>query len=148
MNAPRKRTADVDVNGTQLHKGMWTDVTLPEIKAYYGLLILMDTMKFERDEMYWSESNHYQLVGSRFGEIMPRDRYVQRYRHFNDDDVDHDGEELYKIRYMLDTCRTSFQCEYIPHREINVDKAMIPFKCRLGMKQYMNDKPVKFGIKL
>ena len=151
LNALRKRTADhVDVNGNQLHKGMWTDVSLPEIKAYYGLLILMDTMKFERDEMYWSESSQYKLVGSRFGEIMPRDRYVQikRYLHFNDDDVDHEGDKLYKIRFMLDTCRTSFQREYIPHREISVDEAMIPFKGRLGMKQYMKDKPVKFGIKL
>lgn len=49
---------------------------------------------------------------------------------------------------MLNHCRTAFQHEYVIHREISVDKAMIPFKGRLGMKPYMKDKPVKFGIKL
>jgi len=31
---------------------------------------------------------------------------------------------------------------------VSVDEAMIPFKGRLGIKQYMKDKPVKFGIKV
>lgn len=36
------------------HKGVWTDVSVAEIKAYYGILVLMDIMNFERDELYWS----------------------------------------------------------------------------------------------
>ena len=31
---------------------------------------------------------------------------------------------------------------------MNRDEAMIPFKGRLSFKQYMNDKPVKHGIKV
>ena len=31
---------------------------------------------------------------------------------------------------------------------MSVDEAMIPFKGRLGIKQYMKDKPVRFGIKV
>ena len=42
----------------------------------------------------------------------------------------------------------TFQQEYIPHKQVSVDEAMIPFKGRLGIKQYMKDKPVRFGIKV
>ena len=31
---------------------------------------------------------------------------------------------------------------------MTIDEAMIPFKGRLGFKQYMKDKPIKWGIKV
>jgi len=34
------------------------------------------------------------------------------------------------------------------HEELAVDEAMIPFKGRLGFKQYMKDKPTEWGIKV
>ena len=36
----------------------------------------------------------------------------------------------------------------MPHEHVTVDEEMVPFKGRLGIKQFMKDKPVKFGIKL
>jgi hypothetical protein len=61
----------------------WTDVVLVEIKAYYGLLLLMEVMTMDRDELYWSTTGHLVI---KFGNIMPRDRDVQikRYLHFSD----------------------------------------------------------------
>ena len=46
-------------------KGVWTDVTVDEIKAYFGISIIMDTMKFDRDELYWSQSESHWLLGSK-----------------------------------------------------------------------------------
>jgi hypothetical protein len=43
---------------------------------------------------------------------------------------------------LLDHCRKTFQQEYISHKQVSVDEAIIPFKGRLGIKQYMKDKPV------
>ena len=91
------------------------NVTVDEMKAYYGLLILMDIMRYDRDEMYWSDNGNFWLVGSKFGDVMPRDRYVQikRYLHFSDDTGNAGaGDKLHKGRFMLDQCRTSFQREY------------------------------------
>jgi hypothetical protein len=128
---------------------MWKDVTVDEIKAYFGLLILMDTMKFDRDELYWSQSEKHWLLGSKIGEVMSRDKFVQvkRYLHFSDD-ANIAADKLHKVRFLLDHCRKTFQEEYTPHKQVTVDEAMIPFKGRLGIKQYMKDKPVKFGIKV
>lgn len=55
LNADRKRA---DVNP----KGVWSDVSVAEIKALYGLLILMDIMKFDREELYWSDNPSFRLV--------------------------------------------------------------------------------------
>lgn len=125
-------------------------MTVPELKAYYGILLLMEVMKFDRDELYWSQSTKHWIIGSYIGEIMPRDRFIQikRYLHFSDDRNQEQCDKLHKVRFMLNNLRVSFQREYTPHKEISVDEAMVPFKGRLGMKQYMKDKPVKFGIKL
>ena len=44
--------------------------------------------------------------------------------------------------------RQNFQEEYAPHEHVTVDEAMVPFKGRLGFKQFMKDKPVKSGNNL
>jgi len=56
LNARRKRAA------TAGHKGVWTDVTVPEIKAFYILLILMDVMKFEREELHWPDNTEFRIA--------------------------------------------------------------------------------------
>ena len=65
----------------------------------------------------------------------------------DDSNVDQ-TDKLFKFRYMIDNVRRSFKEHYVPHEHILVDEAMIPFKGRLSFKQYMKDKPVKFGIKM
>ena len=37
---------------------------------------------------------------------------------------------------------------YNPHRDISIDEAMIKFKGRSSMKQYMPKKPIKRGFKV
>ena len=37
---------------------------------------------------------------------------------------------------------------YNPHKDVSIDEAMIPFKGRSSMKQYMPKKPVKRGFKI
>ena len=37
---------------------------------------------------------------------------------------------------------------YHPHKEVSIDEAMIPFKGRSSMKQYLPKKPVKRGFKV
>lgn len=99
----------------------------------------MDIMNFERDELYWSCNDKYWLLGSNLGHIFTGNRFdqIKCYLHFSDDNNAQAGDKLHKVRFILDHLRTSFQSEYYPHKQISVDEAMIPFKGRLGMKQYM-----------
>ncbi|XP_041364890.1 piggyBac transposable element-derived protein 3-like [Gigantopelta aegis] len=145
MNAMRKRTTDPGNN-----RGVWYNVTVEEIKAYYGVLILMDVITCDRDELYWSQSTDYPYIRTEIPKIFSRDRFMQirRYLHFSDDSNVDQTDKLFKFRYMIDNIGQAFKEHYVPHEHISVDEAMIPFKGRLSFKQYMKDKPVKFGIKM
>jgi len=150
-NAARKIRDDPDNN-----KGQWSDVTVAEMKVFYGLLLMMDIYKCENDRLYWDQGQKYFMLGTNIPNVMKRDRFMQirRYLHFSEDapvpsQASHASrDKLAKIRYIVDSIRSAFQREYVPHKEITIDEAMIPFKGRLAFKQYMREKPVKFGIKM
>ena len=144
INANSKRRDDPDNN-----KGLWHDTTLDEIKAFYGVLIMMDIIKLDREDLYWKESDSHFLLGTNIPDVITRDRCMQikRYLHFCREDENPRNDKLYKVRYMLTNIREKFLSEYVPHEEISIDESMVPFKGRLSFKQYMKDKPCKFGIK-
>ena len=54
----------------------------------------------------------------------------------------------FKVRQFLDIISQAFEREYNMRQQCSVDEAMIPFKGRLAFKQYMKDKPTKWGIKV
>lgn len=43
---------------------MWNDATLEEIKVHYGVLIMMDIIKLDRDDLYWKEDEKYFMLGN------------------------------------------------------------------------------------
>jgi hypothetical protein len=55
---------------------------------------------------------------------------------------------IYKIHLLLDTIIANTQVAYMPHQQVAVDKAMVLFKGRSTMKQYIPQKPTKRGYKL
>ena len=86
---------------------------------------------------------------------MSRNRFdkLLKYFHLNNnanqlprEDVNYD--KLFKVRPLLDRVVECCQTELRPERDLSVDEAMIKFKGRLGMKQYMPMKPIKRGIKV
>ncbi len=86
---------------------------------------------------------------------MPPKKFEQLFRFFylNDNDkhvpygqAGHD--KLFKVRKLLDLLCPLFESEFQMHQACTIDEAMIPFKGRLRFKQYMKDKPTKWGIKV
>ena len=145
-NARRRKESDPDNK-----KGDWKMLMVDELKAYYGLVIMKDIIKLDRDAHYWHQGGEHFLLYTRFGNVMSRDRFFQihRYLYFVDPrDPVNTADKLHKIWHILNSVRWNFQDEYVPHEHVTVDEAMAPFKGHLGFKQFMKDKPVKFGIKL
>ena len=86
---------------------------------------------------------------------MPQKKFQQLFRffHLNDNSkqvpygqTGHD--KLFKVRKLLDLLSPLFESEFEMHQSCTIDEAMIPFKGRLRFKQYMKDKPTKWGIKV
>ena len=60
-------------------------------------------------------------------------------------DVD---DKLFKVRPLLDRLANTFRKEYRPSKFVSIDEGMVKYKGRLGFKQYMPTKPVKWGIQV
>ena len=84
-----------------------------------------------------------------------RDRFksILRYLHLNDNTkMPSPGQpnldKLYKVRPLFNKLKECSQKAYYPHQELAVDEAMVLFKGRSSIKQYMPLKPVKQGYKV
>jgi hypothetical protein len=76
---------------------------------------------------------------------------ICQYLHLSDEEQrpephDKNYDILHKARPALDII-SKFQEYYLPSRDLAVDEAMISFKGRFHLKQYMPKKPTKWGIK-
>ena len=90
--------------------GKWEPVTVPEMKKFIGLTMLMGIVYKPTIHMYWSIDEIYSTPI--FSDVMSRNRFTLnlKFLHFNDNlDADYDPQDrLHKIRPLLDILRTQF----------------------------------------
>ena len=125
----------------------WDKVTVEELCAYMGFMLLMGIVHLPSLYDYWKndEVYHYSPVASRIS----RTRFLElhRYLHFVDNSTlsppgSPDYDRLGKIRPVADFLSDQVAAVYEPGRDISIDEAMIPFKGQSSLKQYMPLKPV------
>ena len=141
-------------SSTSAHARPWHDTTVVEMMAFIGIMIIMGIVQLPRLEMYWQQS-HPLLTTPGVSSIMSLVRFEQLFRFLHLANIDiqvpagQPGyDRLYKVRGLLDIVTPLFESEYSLHEQVSIDEAMIPFKGRLSFKQYMKDKPIKWGIKV
>lgn len=57
-------------------------------------------------------------------------------------------DKTYRVREFLNLILRNSQQLYRLDREITIDETMVPHKGRLSFKQYIKNKPIRWGIKL
>ena len=129
----------------------WKPTTVEEIKGFVALQIEMGLDWRYNFREHWS--TRYLSPGG-FGQVMPRNRYIllQSFLHFCDNAQQrHKGEDgynpLFKVQRLIDLTIPTYRQVYQPGRDLSVDESMVKFKGRLCFRQYMPDKPTKYGIK-
>lgn len=131
----------------------WAAVTLEELKAFLGLIIAMSIHSLPSLRDYWMDD--WVLGVPEFAKVMPRNRFldINRYLHLNDNSKmpareSPDADKLFKLRPFLESLQANFTRCYNPHKEQAIDEAMIKYKGRTSLKQYMPMKPIKRDIKV
>ena len=104
-------------------------------------------------DSYWSTNTY--LGASNVVSSFPRDRYtwILKELHFRDNSTAIErGQPGYdrghKVRPPVDRILQKCLSLYKPHRENSVDEAMVKYKGRFLLKQYMPMKPIKRGFKI
>ena len=132
---------------------IWYDVTVEEMKAFVGVIVLMGVLRLPRIEQYWQAS--HELLRQPISNVMSLTRFQQIWRFLH---LSHttqqkpaghpEHDKLFKVCPLVRLLQDSFESLYNLHRQVTIDEAMIPFKGRLSIVQYMKAKPTKWGIKV
>lgn len=128
----------------------WYDVTIEEMKAFMGVRLSMEYALIKpRYEDYWKSSSHPLHDTPGYRNIFSRDRWlaIWKFLHYVDEQETEKDDKLYKLRPLVNRLVDNFQSHYVLSQDVSIDEGMIPSKNRLGFKQYLKDKPVKWGIK-
>ena len=109
----------------------WRDITLPEMKAFIGIIINMGMVQLTDIKDYWS--THLTLNLPFFRTVFPRDRFLGIYWML------HVGEtpsttKRSKIQPFLDLLLPLFRSYVTPSRELSIDESMIAFRGRVGFR--------------
>ena len=130
----------------------WKETNGREMRLFLAILIYMGIVQKPVEEWYWSKR---QSICTPFvSEIMSYRRFqlLMKFLHFTNNETfdiaSHPQPKLKKIFEIFQiTCR-KFQEVYIPEKDITVDESLVPYKGRLGYKQYIPSKRARFGVKM
>lgn len=137
---------------TQVGK-QFTPTTEDEIRTFLGINLYMGINRLPSYRDYWSSASDLHNVYISNLMSVKRFSWLLNYIHFNNNHVQpkrgHSNyDKLYKIRPILNYIGENFNKLYKPHREVAIDEAMVKFKGRSSLKQFMKDKPIKRGYKI
>ncbi|XP_047671699.1 piggyBac transposable element-derived protein 4-like [Tachysurus fulvidraco] len=142
--------------GETNHPGTFQRITLAEMMLYMAMTIYMGLVKTRRINDYWrSELYAFSFPSS----VMSGRRFkaISRALHLSDPDDDAannskrgtDGyDRLCKIKPLYNEFRQMCMVHYQPHQCVAIDERMVASKAQSGIRQYMKNKPVKWGYKL
>ncbi|XP_028407178.1 piggyBac transposable element-derived protein 4-like [Dendronephthya gigantea] len=130
-------------------EGVWTPTNLEEIERLIAFLVYAGLVKVDGDiENYWSIKTLYHGLWAR--EIISRLRYksLMAFLHVVDPVTEDPSNKLRKVESFVQSFRERCEQLYQPSQNIAVDERMVKSRNRSGIRQFMKDKPTKWGIKL
>ena len=117
------------------------------MEAFIGILLVSGYVDEPRRPMYWEHNEDtYNTTVSSF---LSRNRFDEIMQNFHlADNSNLDKEDKFaKVRPLIDKLNEQCLANYLPEQSVSIDESMVPYVGRHGCKQYMRNKPVKFGYK-
>lgn len=121
--------------------------TVVELYAFIGVHIYMAICTLPQWHMYWSDLYQQPFVSS----VFSQHRFEQLLRYFYVADpaaAGHAHDPMWRVRPLIHSLQLSFAHNYLPSRDIALDEAMVAYKGRSPIKQYIPSKPHKWGYKI
>ena len=119
-----------------------------EIRVFIAVLICSGYVDLPRRRMFREQASDVrnELVCS----LMSRDRFeeIMKYIHVNDN-TQFDPEDKYsKVRPLMDHLSMKFVDTSCGEEELDVGESVLPYYGRHGCKQFIRNKPIRFGYKI
>lgn len=128
--------------------GEWVNTTADELYKLIALILYFGLVDVSTTHRYWSKKSLYHGLWAR--SIMARDRYkaLMAMLHIVDPNAETESEKLAKVNGFMKHIKDRCMALYQPFQQVAVDERMVKSKHRSGIRQFIKNKPVKWGIKL
>ncbi|XP_059209533.1 piggyBac transposable element-derived protein 4-like [Centropristis striata] len=140
-----------NLEGRRVFQEKWKPLDPTDLHAYIGILVLAGVYrsKGEATASLWNEENGRPI----FRATMSLETFhiISRVIRFHNRDTRADRREsdkLAAIRDVWDKWVEILPLLYNPGPHVTVDERLVPFRGRCPFRQYMPNKPAKYGIKM
>ena len=129
------RYASQSLSNNPPHLATWKNVCKEELKAYFGVCVIMGINQLPRIADYWKDD----LGNPGIKQTMTSNRFqeISQFLHFPDSTRTpahgkNGYDQLYKVRLVLNAILENSQRCYSPNKHIAIDEGMIAFNGRLS----------------
>lgn len=128
--------------------GAWIETTPQELNKLIALVLYCGLVNVSSFHRYWSTKTLYHGLWAR--SIMSRDRFkaLMAVFHVVDPATEDENDKLRKVSSFIEHFKNKCKNLYQPFQQVAVDERMVKSKHRSGIRQYIKNKPTKWGIKL
>ncbi|XP_047436770.1 piggyBac transposable element-derived protein 4-like [Mugil cephalus] len=141
----------------QGQKESWVPVTAADMYSFLCLVLYMGIVPLKTLKEFWRGSKLFSLPFP--ASVMPCRRFltISRSLHMNDLAVEAANDQkkgtpgfdrFCKIRPLYEQILEASHTFFHPHQHISIDERMVASKARIAFKQYIKNKPTKWGFKL
>ncbi|XP_027894239.1 piggyBac transposable element-derived protein 4-like isoform X4 [Xiphophorus couchianus] len=138
-------------------KFKWSPLTVDDFYKFLAIIIFSGLVQVPSKPDFWRTKWPYNFPFPR--SCMTRDRFesILWSLHLSNIKKDEENEQkkgtphydrLFKLKPLYDDIRVACKTHFQPMREICIDERMVASKARIDFKQFMRDKPTRFGYKL
>ena len=129
-----------------LYKG---DVSRVEMYRYFGLLFYMAVVNFPVIHLYWSTAALFHGTWARsFISSRRRFQQISSFLKVSNHEMEDKDDKSCKVRFLHDYIRRKCMKLFQPYGQVSIDERMVQNKGRYSFRQYIKDKPTKWGMKL
>ncbi|KYQ91206.1 hypothetical protein DLAC_08129 [Tieghemostelium lacteum] len=123
-------------------------ITQEVIRVFLTAILLIGSINPSRLESYWDYGLYYTSSVSSLL-TYTQFRFLLTHLHFanNQDQNLVESDKLYKITNIMNICKKKFQENWSPHQNIAIDEGIVPSENTAGLKEYIQDKPGRWGYK-
>ena len=140
-----------NLEGRRVFREKWKPLDQTDLHAYIGVLLLAGVYrsKGEATASLWNEENGRPI----FRATMSLETFhmISRVIRFDNRDTRagrRERDKLAAIRDVWDKWVEILPLLYNPSAHVTVDERLVPFRGRCPFRQYMPNKPAKYGIKI
>uniref|UniRef100_A0A3B5PV00 PiggyBac transposable element-derived protein domain-containing protein n=1 Tax=Xiphophorus maculatus TaxID=8083 RepID=A0A3B5PV00_XIPMA len=138
-------------------KFKWSPLTVDDFYKFLAIIIFSGLVQVPSKPDFWRTKWPYNFPFPRSCMTRYRFESILWSLHLSNIKKDEENEQkketphydrLFKLKPLYDDIRVACKAHFQPMREICIDEWMVASKARIDFKQFMRDKPTRFGYKL